>query len=186
MRHYESHSLRWIVLYKTLRHRQVEDVPCQLSPSTIIQVFHKHSLMIRAIYPGFHIITIQPISSYTTAFSIRNPESDVVTNCSLRSLDHGLGAEIEVGLGIKIASQWMVHSGNEGSDIGLARQTEEGFTIRRRKTLDLPSDIYLVEETQFHLLRPLDRWARTDRDKSKALENILIFIEKLNRGEIEL
>jgi hypothetical protein len=186
MRHYEDHSLRWIVLYKTLHHRQVEDVPCQLSRSTIIQAFHQHSLMIRAIYPGFHIITNQPINSCSTAFSIRNPESDVITNCSLFSLDDGLGLEIQVGLGMRIACQWTVHSRNKGSDIGFTKQTEEGSISRRRKTSDSPSDIYLVEETKFDLLRPLDRLARTNSNKSKSLENILIFLERLKKGEIQL
>ncbi|KAI9376539.1 hypothetical protein BJX61DRAFT_324057 [Aspergillus egyptiacus] len=186
MRHYEGHSLRWIVLYKTLHSRQVEDVPCQLPRSAIIQAFHQHSVMIRAIYPGFHIITNQPISSCATAFSIRNPESDVVTNCSLFSLDDGLGAEIQVALGMRIACQWTVHTRDEGSDKSFTRQTEEGSMPRRRKTSGSPSDLYLVEETKFDLLRPFDRWARTNRDKSKALENILIFLERLKSGEIEL
>ncbi|KAE8360587.1 hypothetical protein BDV27DRAFT_134297 [Aspergillus caelatus] len=181
------------ILYKTLHHRQVEGIPRGLSRSTIIQAFHQHQLMIRALYPGFQITATHPIDSDTTAFSVRNPESDVLTKCSLANLDDGLGAEIEVGLGMKIVCQWTIHSWNEDEDSkissSIAKQTEENTTTaRRRITLDLQAlnDIYLVEETTFILLKPFDRWAQTNRDRSKALEHILVLLRRLESGETEI
>ncbi|KAE8153287.1 hypothetical protein BDV25DRAFT_137042 [Aspergillus avenaceus] len=181
------------ILYKTLHSRQVEDIPRGLSRSTILQAFHQHQLMIRAIYPGFQVAATHPIDADTTAFSVRNPESDVVTKGSLTNLDDGLGAEIEVALGMKIACQWTVHSRNEDEDPKFsssnAEQTAEHTTTTRRKmALDkqVLNAMYLVEETTFTLLKPFDRWARADRDRSIALENIFAFLGRLENEEIEI
>ncbi|KAE8391660.1 hypothetical protein BDV23DRAFT_152810 [Aspergillus alliaceus] len=181
------------ILYKTLHRRRVEDIPRGLSRSTILQAFHQHQLMIRALHPGYHITATHPIDSDTTAFSVRNPESNVVTKCSLTSLDNGLGAEIEVGLGMEISCQWTIHSWNEDEDSkissSIAKQTAENTTtIRRRITLDSQAlnDMYLVEETTFMLLKPFDRWAQTNSDRSKALEHILVLLGRMESGETEI
>jgi hypothetical protein len=174
----ENRQLTSAVLYKTLRRRQVEEVPRGLSRSTILKVFHNHALMIQSLYPGSQITVNGTMSSDSTAFSAHNPQSGVITECSLTSLEDGLGAEIEVGLGMKIHCQWTIHSqiGDSGATGG-NQSSEEAQRPRRRR--DSRGDLYLLEEARFDLLKPFDRWARCRRDKSHALEQILLFLEKL-------
>ncbi|KAE8379392.1 hypothetical protein BDV26DRAFT_259729 [Aspergillus bertholletiae] len=180
------------ILYKALHHRPEEDIPRGLSRATVLQAFHHHhQLMIRALYPECQITATRPVDSDTTAFSVRNQESGVVTECSLTSLDGGLGAEIDVGLGMKIACRWTIHSWNGDQDTGNNNSSgsiTEQTVSRRRVSLDSRKlhDMYLVEDTTFTLLKRFNQWARDSRDRSKALEYILVLLGKLESGEIRI
>ncbi|KAB8272576.1 hypothetical protein BDV30DRAFT_127546 [Aspergillus minisclerotigenes] len=134
--------------------------------------------MIRSIYPGSHVKKSTSINSNSTKFSSLNPKLNVTTNCTLTSLEDGIGMVVDLGLGMEINCRWTVHNRSESPSLG------EGAAL----TGDVVpiGSLYLLEEVAFHIMRPFERFARNDRQQSHATEGIIRLLQRLNSGEVSV
>lgn len=170
----ESKTNHTKLLYQDLQRRKVEHIPDNLSRATILKVFHNHDLFIRALYHGSRITTTEdstsPEGPTSTTFSTLNPKSDVTTVCTLTTLKDGICATIELGMGMKIDCRWTIQ----------VREVESGKLLLGDGNATEPIEpVYLLEEVFFHIMKPFERWARNDHEKSHATEGILKLLEDL-------
>ncbi|EAW13438.1 uncharacterized protein ACLA_054850 [Aspergillus clavatus NRRL 1] len=160
------------VFFKDISQRRERDIPNGLSRATILEALHNHDLMINTIYPG-QINTVRR-DLYSTTFTSVDLKTNVPTSCTLTSMEHGIRAFTDPGLGMHLTSHWTIQNRHEGLKSG-SGDAHTGS-----------ADLYLLEEMTFRLFRPIAKWAKFDPDRSHTTDRIVKMLEQLAEGKLTL